>query len=304
MKVHLKVSALAIAVALLATAPASALSLNLGGNGSGGGLLGLGGSGSGGSTATVNTDTNGLLDNGSGTVTIGSNLLGGPNDNDATANLNLGGAGSGGVIDLLGNGSSGTPTTADVNLGGTSGTNGNVLLDLFGDGSSNPNARVDLGNSAVTGGSGSDAVLDLFGTGTGSGGSGTGTGTGTDGNSGVGIGTPGAATTGTVAIASLDGAAKGCFTPNANQVAKLASRHAYVESTFSSWAGVSQLKVVDIGLCRGAGTAITSQSNVGRLQAFVSDHAALRDGLGKLGHKPADVIAADRSGNVLTVYVM
>lgn len=303
MKVHLKVSALAIAAALLATAPASAVSLNLGGNGSGG-LLGLGSSSGTGSTATVNADTNGLLDNGTGTATVGTNLLGGPNDDDATANLNLGSAGNGGVIDLLGNGSSGTPTTADVNLGGSSGTNGNVLLDLFGDGSSNPNARVDLGNSAVTGDGSTDAVLDLFGTSTGSGGDGTGTGTGTDGNGGVGIGTPGAATTGTIAIASLDGAAKGCFTPNANQVAKLASRHAYVGSTFSSWAGVSQLKVVDIGLCQGAGTAITSQSNVGRLQAFVSDHAALRDGLGKLGHKPADVIAADRSGNVLTVYVM
>ena len=309
MKVHLKVSALAIAAALFATAPAVAATINLGGDGGllnlGGGSGGLlGGGSSGGSTATVNTDTSGLLNDGSGTTTIGTSLLGGPNDSDATANINLGNARTLGVLDLTGNGSDSTPTTADVNLGGGTGANGNVLLDLFGDGSSNPNARVDLGGTGLAGSNGTgntNAVLDLFGPGTGTG---SGGGTGTTGSGAIGPGTPGARTTGTVAIASLDTANKACFTPNANQVAKLANRHAYVDSTLSSWAGASQLKVVDIGLCQGAGTAITSQGNVERLQAFVADHAALRDGLGKLGHKPADVIAADKTGGVLTVYVM
>lgn len=282
----LKVSGAALMVALLATLPASAVSINLGGDG---GLLG--GGTDGGATATVNT---GLLnDSGDAAarVDLGNGLLGSDSD-PTTANVDLFGVGD-------------QPTNANVTLGGgADGTNGDVLLDLFGNGASSgsdSNARIALGTGgAGTGDSGNAAALDLFGPA-----DGTGAGDGTS-ASGAGGGASGSArTVGTVQIAAV-GNIQGvgnCFTPSAEQQAKLVARHDYAQST-ASWGGIGQLKVVDVGLCSSAGASIVRESNIGRLQAYVTAHPEIRSGLDKLGRSPSEVIAGDKNGDTLTLYVM
>ena len=237
----------------------------------------------------------------------------------SAVSINLGGNGNGGLLGggdggssnpaisaqtngLLDNGS--TDGTATVNLGGTGGTNGNVLLDLFGSGSNN--ATADIGLGGVGTGGGNDAVIDLFGN---DGSDGAGGANGTNGSNGSngpgGIGGAGARTVGTVQIASIDAKASArCFSPNADQMAKLVNRHDYVDATFATWAGVSQIKVVDVGLCDTAGSSISSQGNIGRLQSYISDHPSLNDGLSKLGHTSSDVVGVDKSDKTLVVYVM
>jgi hypothetical protein len=324
-----KVSAIAILAAMLATAPASAASLNLGGgNGS---LLNLGGSGSG-ANATVSVDAGGLLDGSAGGSSTSALLdvnASGPGSGDglllgdtsATAKVDLGGStDSGTLLDLFGTGSG--PTTASVDVGSSDGIKANVLLDLFGNGT-DANAKLTIGtgeNVAGLNGTNGDVLIDLFGNGGTSGGSagngavggGTGSGTGGIGGSGnFGSGNGGTAGSGTVGahglqVASIDGkaTAKACFTPNVTQIAKLTSRHQYGPAAFSTWASVSSLKIVDIGLCTSAATTITGDPNIGRLQAFINANSTIRAGLAKQGHSPGDVIAVDKSGNTLVLYVI
>jgi hypothetical protein len=265
----LTVSGLALAAALLAAWPAAALDVNVGT----GGLLGGGSNGN--ATATVDT---GLLDS---------------TGNDATARVNLGGL----------NGSGSDPTTANVTLGGAGGTNGDVLLDLFGPGGgigSDSSARVALGTGNLGTGGGNDAVLNLFGPGdTGSGAPGD-SGSGGNGNGGA---IPGK-TVGTVQIAAVGNAPSSkCFTPNAEQEAKLIARHDYSQAT-ASWGAIGQLKVVDVGLCSSAGSGLAGQHNIAQLQSYISAHPEIRAGLDKLGRSPGEVIAADKTGDTLTLYVM
>lgn len=293
MRIFPKVSGLALMAALLATLPVSAASITIGGDG---GLLG---GSSGDATATIDT---GLL-NGSG--------------NDATARINLGngvlGSGSDPTtanVDLFGTGN--RPTTASVTLGtGSGGGDSSVLLDLFGGGAGaggDTNARVALGTGTMGAGGGNDAALALFGptSGDGTGSSGPGNdGAGVNGKGGGGISGGGARTVGTVQIAAVDGAPVGgnCFAPTAEQQAKLVARHDYSQST-ASWGGVGELKVIDVGLCSDAGASITSQGNIAELQSYVSAHPEIKAGLDKLGRSPSEVIAADKSGATLTLYVM
>jgi hypothetical protein len=292
----LGISAVAISVAMLAVAPASALSVSLGGNG-GGGLLNLG---SGGNAATV--DTGNLLNTDANGGVLGTSLLGGSGNTDATATVDLGGTGNGQLLDLFGDGNT-SPTTASVNLGGGGGTRGDVLLDLFGNGSGNDaNVTLGSGRNAGVATPQSAAVLDLFGPG--SGGDGSNGATPGSANRDFGGSAGGPAIIAPVQIASIDAAGANCFTPNSTQAAKLASRHAYDDATFSGWRQASSIKIVDVGLCDGAGAGIASDNNVARLQAFVAAQPTLRNSLGKLGHAPGDVIGVDRTGQTLVVYVM
>jgi hypothetical protein len=238
------------------------------------------------SAASINLgDGGGLLGGGGSTgdanVTVDTNLLNGSGD-DADARINLGDG-------LLGSGSD--PTTADV--------------DLFGSGAGsggNTGTRVALG----TGGTGSNAAaLDLFGDGAGAGSDGSGIpGDGSSGNGGGGI-SGGARTVGTVQIAAATPTpdASKCFAPTAEQQAKLVARHDYTQSV-AAWGQVSELKVIDVGLCNSAAASIVAETNIGQLQSYVSSHPEIRAGLDKLGRAPSEVIAGDKSGGTLTLYVM
>lgn len=307
---NLKISAIALTAAMFVTG-ASAASINVGGGN--GGLVNLGGGSGGGSTANATVD----LGNGGGNG--GLLNLGGPG-NDATVDLNLndpnantatidlgntlGNGGTNATVDLGGgtNGSlvnlfgTGNPTTATVNLGGADGTNGSALLDLFGNGGDGVNADVALNTGTL---------VDLFGNGNGDGGTGATGGSGS-GSSGGGLSGPGNGGSTIVrgGVTTVRAFSTKCFTPNASQIEKLANRHVYGNATFATWAGSSNLKIVDVGLCNGAGTAISANANVDRLQSFVASNAVLKASLGKAGHGPGDVIGADKNGQTLTVYVM
>ena len=86
-------------------------------------------------------------------------------------------------------------------------------------------------------------------------------------------------------------------------MAKLVSRHSYGPATFSAWTGIGNLKIVEIGLCTNSKAQISGTANVGKLQAFIRSNAAIRAGLTKNGHSPNDVIAVDKQGNTLILYV-
>lgn len=300
-----KLSTMGVLAAMLMAGTASAATINLGGNG---GLLNLGGGS--GSTANFGVNTNGgandanldvnLIDQDANTATLDlGNTLG---NGGSTAVVDLGGTGTNGnLVDLFGGNE---PTTASVDLGGSGGTDGNVLLDLFGNSGNGSKADVALGNTGF-GGAGNDAALDLFGP----------DGSNSDGGAGGTNGTgqdlfgPGGGSTSVnggaipVRVAAVTNPGK-CFAPNSSQIEKLASRHVYGDATFSTWAGSSNLKIVNIGLCSGAGAAISANANVDRLQSFVATNAALKTSLGRAGHSPDDVIAADKNGATLTLYVM
>jgi hypothetical protein len=257
-------STLALCAVLLAT-PAGAASINLGG--SGGGLLGTGLLSGGTTSASVNT------------------------------------AGTGGLLDL-GGGSS--DTSATLTLGGDGTGSSNTLLDLFGNGGDAGNAQVNLGvaelGGADTGVGTSNVTLDLFGNSTGDdGGIGIGGGTPEGGNGG-GSGLFGGGNGTTVASLSTSVNTK-CFSPNPAQLATLANRHVYAPSTFNSWQGAATIKVIDAGICNAAAVNIAAQPNIGRLQTFIDANPGLRDQLAQWGHKPGDVIAIDRQGGTLIVYV-
>jgi len=328
----LRLSSLAVIAAMLVATPAFAISLNLGGGGNNGGsAVSVGGSNAG-SGSTVSVDAGNLLggtggasgDNGKrinlGGTDTGSllDLGGNGSGTDATVDVNLGGTGSNGtLVDLFGNGDQ--PTTANVNLGGQDGTNANVLLDLFGSGD-NPDAKVTLGNGtdAVAGLGGTDGsvIVDLFGnggTGTGAGGGDTSSGTdafndngntGGTGSSGGGLFGTSTGGTGGLKVASIDAKGGACFTPNGDQMAKLVGRHIYNATTFSSWAHLGQMKIIDVGVCANAAASIKADANVAALQAKLASSPAIRAGLSSKGHSPGDVIAADASGNTLVLYVM
>lgn len=310
MKTNFKLSTVALLAAMLTTLPASAAVINLGGNGSNGGLLDLGGTGTSNTNAVV--DTGNLLGNsGTNPTANASTDLLGSGANPTTANVNLGGTGNNAtLLDLFGTGNS-DPTTANVTLGGAgNGTSGNAVLDLFGsDGSANPNATVSLGSPGDVVSTGDTGRrIDLFGGGDGT--NGTNGTNETNGTNGSGIfggngGSPGTTiSTGGLRVASVDTRAGACFTPNAQQIAKLTSRHVYEPATFSTWSGATSIKIIDAGICDSAASSLNSQPNIGRLQSYLDSNAPLKAGLGKAGRSPNDVVAVDRNGSDLVVYVM
>jgi hypothetical protein len=336
-----KVSSVVALLAAMLAVPVGAATINLGGGS--GGLFNLGGSG-GGSTTTnsqtsVDINTGNLLGGASG----GDGLLDLFGDENSVASVNLGnGTGTGNVsglvtlggtdqdvlIDLFGLGGSDVDPTVTASIGGLLGTGGGntnanvtignggtgLLDDLFGAGAGaggDTSTTIDLG-SLGTGG-----LLDLFGpgadpgtgSGAGSGGPGSGSGTGGTG-AGSGIGEPGTiGGTSGVRVASIDpSASAACFTPDAQQISTLLNRHSYSAETTASWGSISAVQVIEIGLCDPARAQISQMAaasgNYAMLQDFIDGQAAIRAGLSKSGHTLGDVVAVDRNGNQLIVYVI
>lgn len=306
-----RLSMIAMIAALAASGSAHAASINLGGNGgllgggNGGGLLG---GGSGGSGSGLVGNNGGVLGTGllggnggsSGGSTAGSasvnlgGLFGGDGSDNTAANVTLG---SGGL--LGGDGS----TTGSVTVGQG---NGSVLVDLFGNGGNTGDAGLTLGLAGDQGGvaPNGDVTLDLFGDGTDNGGGGSGGGVPpTPGPTTEGLFGPGATSTVETTASLNPSLAKTCFTPNPRQVMQLVNRHPYGPNTFQSWAGASTVKVIDAGVCDQAAARIDAQANIGRLQQYITSNDQLRTQLAQWGHAPTDVIAVDRQGKTLLVYV-
>ncbi len=74
-------------------------------------------------------------------------------------------------------------------------------------------------------------------------------------------------------------------------------------ATFDSWTGASTIKVIHAGVCGPAAARIDAEANIGRLQTYIGDNPQLRSQLAQWGHAPTDVIAVDRQGKTLLVYV-
>jgi hypothetical protein len=293
-KATLRISAIALAVALLTAVPVSAASINIGGNGP---LLGVGGS--------TNDPTATVAGSGNGGVLGGDSLLGIGGSDTPTGNA---------TTNLLDN--NGGPTTADVTLGNTpatGNTTGNAQIDLFGNGS---DADVTLGSGAT---GTADVAVDLFGNGSagdstggvdvgggllgGTGGTGGAGGVGGSGGSGAPIDIFGNGSGGSSGnrVASINSTA--CLTPNVQQTAKLVGRHQYTAQTVTSWNGITQIRIVDARLCKGVGASLATDPNIARLQTIIAKSPAIRASLAEQGHSTGDVIAVDRSGNALLVYV-
>ncbi len=223
--------------------------------------------------------------------------------------------GKGGLLGtgLLSGGNSSPSVTVTVGAGGLPGTDGaaaaqagdngnanaNVLIDLFGNGGDAGNAGlslgVELGSGDVNAGAsvgGSNVTLDLFGD-------------GTDDSASGAANVPNAVASNLFgpADAPADPSARPCFTPNARQLAALVGRHSYDATTFAGWSGASTVKVIDAGVCDSAAARIGAQQNIGRLQTYITDDPQLRAQLAQWGHRPGDVIAIDRQGKTLIVYV-
>jgi hypothetical protein len=107
---------------------------------------------------------------------------------------------------------------------------------------------------------------------------------------------------------SLTASADACLSLTEAQLRELVNRHAYTQATFRSWAGTNSLKIVPVDLCEGVVSKVSmtvgGDANIARLQAFVGAQAKVRAGLASQGYSPSDVIAADRDGQVLILYVI
>jgi hypothetical protein len=107
---------------------------------------------------------------------------------------------------------------------------------------------------------------------------------------------------------ALMASADACLSLTEAQLRELVNRHDYSQATFRSWAGTNSLKIVPVDLCEGVVSKVSmtvgGDANIARLQAFLGGQAKVRAGLAAQGYSAADVIAADRDGTVLVIYVM
>lgn len=328
MKTHTVFAGVALATLMLATAPAGAVSLNLGGSG---GLVSLGGSGDSepagsGIDADVDVDVD---------ADLGLDVLDGGGDGDGDAVLGLFGSGK----PLIGTGGDNLVTidteddtkplvtlfgSPDEGLLGDQGLevelleedrDDEVFIRLFGTGEGETTAGIDLGGDGT--GLGDDAALiELFGSsssragggagGPDAGGNGAGGGIGASsdgGGGGDGILIRSTTRVATVGRASARGA---CFSPDQAQIAHLLGRSSYQPGDVAAWQGAASISVVPVNLCPDAkarlDAALDADANIGNLRMAVASHTALRSELDP-SYTPDDVLAVDRSGEALTVYV-
>jgi hypothetical protein len=71
----------------------------------------------------------------------------------------------------------------------------------------------------------------------------------------------------------------------------------------ASWRGATELKIVKIDLCASAKSEIGASANIAALQSYLAANPTFTARLGAKGYSPDDVIAVDRNGKTLTVYV-
>jgi hypothetical protein len=258
-------------------------------------------------------------------VDILTNGLDNPVDEGDVARVNaLGGDEGAGeteaVVSLFGAGEN--DASADGNLLAGEGATGEnaAALSLFGQG--DDGAGGGGGEVADTGGPG--------GGGTGTGGSGGGSGSGGDdsdptqtgsvgngsaggnggsGGSGGGLTParpgPNQAATRVAAVGDAQADAN-CFTPDETQIDYLLGRNSYDASMTASWSSAANVSIVPVNLCPEARTrldaAIATDPNMDTLQNAVEATALITATL-EPQFQADDVLAVDKSGEDLTVYV-
>jgi hypothetical protein len=253
--------------------------LNLGGSGdsgsSGGNLLGGGGSGG--------SSGGGLLGGSGGSGGSDGGLLG---TGLLANNGGSGGSSGGGIL--------GTGLGSNAN-GGLLGTGINTNLDLFGDGGLGVNLGVGVGTGGITpclincGGGNpngpTNIYITLFG---GNGGNGGGGGSGSGG--------------GNTQLASLAPMGGKCFTPNNQQISHLVQSRDY--SNAASFRRAGQVQVIPVNLCKTARAKINNilanDGNVAMLRSALSSHRGV---MNAVGGDVGSILAAQKNGSTLTVYV-
>jgi hypothetical protein len=253
--------------------------------GSGNDLLDLGGSGN-----LLDLGDGGGLGLDGGTTDLLAFDLGGSNI-DADLNLNNDDP----IVDVTitndGNGVAGTGLLPE----GSAGAGNAALLTITSGGDDDDGTGGGGGDNGNGNGGGNGN-----GNGNGAGGNGNGAGGNGNGAGGDGAGAGGASTN--VAVATE------CMTLDTAELDELVKRHTYNWATFTSWASARSLKIVEVDLCdpeiSQVAAVVGASANVAELQAFLASQAKVRAGLQSKGYAPGDVIAADHSGEVLTVYVI
>ena len=208
------------------------------------------------------------------------------------------GPGNGGVVNLNTSGSGGNSSSSGSPGAGTVSVGNNTAgLDLFSDttgisadpkGLDGNNANVQLGLGGL--------LNNLFG----------GVIAGPpDPNDPAGPGGTGGGRGGTLVASLFSEAGDACFTPNPKQLNTLLSRHIYS----GNWAsGVNSIKIVRVPMCDAAvrkiSSAIAPNPNIQHLQDSLDTSSWVMRKLAASGYSSDRVIAADRSGSTLVVYVI
>ena len=97
-----------------------------------------------------------------------------------------------------------------------------------------------------------------------------------------------------------------CFAPDETQIANLLGRTSYSASVTASWQSASSVSLVPIDLCPNAkaqlAAALNANANINYMQNAVATNTRIKSKL-QPGYDPKDVLAVDKSGDDLTVYV-
>ena len=76
----------------------------------------------------------------------------------------------------------------------------------------------------------------------------------------------------------------------------------------SGWASSKSMKIIEVDLCTSAKDRLegklSADANIQRLQDYLAGNSVLRAALKQKGHSTGDVIAVDKKGTTLIVYVM
>lgn len=97
-----------------------------------------------------------------------------------------------------------------------------------------------------------------------------------------------------------------CFSPDDEQIAYLRGRATYDGSVAATWKSAANISIVPINLCPDAkarlAAAVEADANIQYLQAAVAADPRLKSSL-RPSYDPDDVLAVDKAGDGLTVYV-
>lgn len=330
MRKKIAITGAALMVLLLATASANAISFTIGGSG----LVSVDGSADSSSSSGVGVDLD--LFGGKKLVTTGGDnlvtvdtsedsdalitLFGGSGSGSTGVDVNLGGGADDGVsVSLFGGADAGGGEVTVDPFGGAEET---AFISLFGTGDdAGGNAPLGATTPDIFGpsGSGQTGSSGIDNTQTGSvAGNGAGAGTGGAGAGAAGTGEGGVFGSGAQDLTLAPSARTrvsatagvqvqtACFSPDEQQIANLRARATYDGSMVASWKSASNISIVPIKLCPEArarlAAAIDADANIGYLQAAVAADARLSSSLDP-SYDPEDVLAVDKAGDELTIYV-
>jgi hypothetical protein len=98
-----------------------------------------------------------------------------------------------------------------------------------------------------------------------------------------------------------------CFSPDEGQISHLISRQSYDPATVADWDETSDIRVIAVQLCPAAKVRVSqvayADANMSFLRAAVSADADVKAKLNMAGRDAGDVLAVDKKGDSLVVYV-